>query len=302
MARMAIDDMFVRDPRIVKVARAIKASTGTDLTKHDVMGRLLCVYAVVYDRVSDVLSADDVDIAAEFEGFSEAMIAGGLAARDRRGVLIRGADKRLEYLRTRSESGREGGRKSGETRRNRAKQESKVTFEANEAPPNLPDPVPDPVPPPVPDPVPDQEKSAPALPASGRLVKSRRKPKSDVTEAERASAMRVLGKLGDRNGIRYSGSDAHVALIAEQLRTGVTELELRAVVAYCADKWSEKPDMVEYLRPETLFGPKTISKYLDPARTAYARELGEAARRQPQSQPQQQAPQPQLALVPGGAS
>lgn len=162
MARMAIDDMFVRDPRIVKVQRAVRASTGAELTRHDVMGRLLCVFAIVYDRVDDVLSVDDIDIAAELDGFAEAMIVAGLASRDRRGVLIRGANKRLEYLRTRSDSGREGGRKSGETRRNRAKQTAKVTFEANEARPNPPDLVPDPVPDLVPDlpPAPVRERAA----------------------------------------------------------------------------------------------------------------------------------------------
>lgn len=81
--------------------------------------------------------------------------------------------------------------------------------------------------------------------------------------------MRVLGKLGSRNGVRYSGSAEHMRLIVAHLRNGVDEMDLRYVVGYCAIElgWQEDPDMQPYLRPETLFGPKTLSKYLDAART-----------------------------------
>ncbi len=99
---------------------------------------------------------------------------------------------------------------------------------------------------------------------------ARRRPKpSEPTPDERDSAMRVLGKLSSRNGVRYTGSDEHVGLIVRHLRSGVSELELRYVVGYCAAEleWADDADMAKYLRPETLFGPKTISKYLDPART-----------------------------------
>lgn len=101
--------------------------------------------------------------------------------------------------------------------------------------------------------------------------------------------MAVLKRLGERNGTNYTGTDKHVRLIANQLRAGVTELELRAVVGYCAVKlgWLEKPAMADYLRPETLFGPDTIQRYLDPARTWARDELEEARKRREQ-----------LALVP----
>lgn len=80
--------------------------------------------------------------------------------------------------------------------------------------------------------------------------------------------MRVLDKLSARNGVRYSGSAEHVRLIVAQFRNGLTEADLRKVIGYCADEleWQDKPGMAIYLRPETLFGPKTITKYLDPAR------------------------------------
>lgn len=101
------------------------------------------------------------------------------------------------------------------------------------------------------------------------LARSRKKPRpSDPTDAEIAIARRVLDKLGSYNGVEYRYSDAHVKLIVNQLRSEVTEQELRIVVGYCCFglEWKDDPKMHRHLCPETLFGPKTISKYLDPGR------------------------------------
>jgi uncharacterized phage protein (TIGR02220 family) len=100
-------------------------------------------------------------------------------------------------------------------------------------------------------------------------AKKRRKQKpSEPTAYERAVAKVVLEKLSARNGISYTGAPDHVRLIANRLRDGLTELDLRSIVAHCAVdlEWAEKPEMAKYLRPETLFGPKTYTRYLDPAR------------------------------------
>lgn len=102
-------------------------------------------------------------------------------------------------------------------------------------------------------------------------------PKVDATPAELASVRVILDRLSTVAGVAYRGCDDHVRLIVSQLRNGITEPELRAVVAYCANEWDGKPEMRRYLRPETLFGPKTISRYLDQARTDYAKEIAEAA-------------------------
>lgn len=122
----------------------------------------------------------------------------------------------------------------------------------------------------------------------------RRKPKpSEPTESERVVAMRVLEKLSERNGVRYSGTDKHIRLITRQLRADVDEYELRAIVALCASKWTGKPEYEQYLRPETLFGPETISKYLDPARTEFADEIAKARAK---------AVTPKLTVVDGGSA
>jgi uncharacterized phage protein (TIGR02220 family) len=107
----------------------------------------------------------------------------------------------------------------------------------------------------------------------GRQRLKRPKP-NDPTPEERASAIRVLGKLSARNGVRYTGSPEHLRIIVSQLRNGATETDLRKVIGYCAIEleWADKPEMATYLRPETLFGPKTINRYLDPARTWFEKQ------------------------------
>jgi len=125
---------------------------------------------------------------------------------------------------------------------------------------------------PSPSPSPDLISDPPIVPQGGRRS-ARSRSAVDATPAELASVRVVLDRLSTESGIAYRGSDAHTRLILGRLREGTTELELRAVVAYCGDQWRGKPEMQQYLRPETLFGPQTIARYLDPARTRYARLL-----------------------------
>jgi hypothetical protein len=153
MARMSIDDKFLRDPRVVKLGRRFGWS------RRETMGALLDVFALTYDQESDTLSPDEIDIAANEAGFADAMIAVDLADRNRDGVRIKGAAERISYLSHKVEAGRIGGRKSGETRRKKREAQRSSASEANEARGNPPDPVPD-LPP---DPVPDQIQD-PTLP------------------------------------------------------------------------------------------------------------------------------------------
>jgi uncharacterized phage protein (TIGR02220 family) len=112
-----------------------------------------------------------------------------------------------------------------------------------------------------------EKNSAAPLARGSRPRKS--KP-SDATAPERASVRLLLDKLGSHTDTQYSGASEHTRLIVARLRDGITEWDLRCVIGYCAHPtglgWTEKPELVQYLRPETLFGPRTISKYLDPAR------------------------------------
>ncbi len=130
MARMSIDDRFLRDPRVTQMAIAMGWS------KYEARGRLMDVFAIVYDRVNagrvPLLSASDIDTAAEFVGLTARMIEFDLAVNTDRGVHVRGSKEYTNYLNTRSPSGRAGGIKSGEIRREKARTKSKVTFDENE--------------------------------------------------------------------------------------------------------------------------------------------------------------------------
>lgn len=227
------------------------------------MGRLLAVFAVCYDLERDILTCQQVDLAAEFPGFGDAVFAADLAVNVRGGMRIRGALERIEYLNHKSEAGRIGGLKSGLSRRESAKQKLEAKSRSSEARGNPPDPVPDLPPDPVPDPVPERESRSRA-----------RRGKTTPTPAELASARVVLERLGQQNGTTYSMADRHVQLVVGRLREGISELELRAVIAYCADPapglgWRGDPKMHKALRPETLFGPESIQRYLDPARSVF---------------------------------
>jgi uncharacterized phage protein (TIGR02220 family) len=137
------------------------------------------------------------------------------------------------------------------------------------------------------------EKNSAAPTAGGPVLeiptpKAKRKPKpSDPTAAERESVRVVLEKLSTRNGVRYSGTAEHTRLIVNHLRAGVTEMDLRAVIGYCALEldWATNADMAKYLRPETLFGPKTIDRYLDPARTWFSKLPEDTASKPPERDP-----------------
>jgi len=143
----------------------------------------------------------------------------------------------------------------------------------------------------------------PPIPPKGGVAR-RSKSKPDVSPAEFAAVMRVLGKLSELRGgdVAYEGAKSHVRLIAHQLRKGRTEAELYAVIAHCCDPkseggegWKGNPEMHSRLRPETLFGPENIEKYLPEARVRYrshiARKNAELAAA---------APQPSLAILDGG--
>lgn len=96
----------------------------------------------------------------------------------------------------------------------------------------------------------------------------------------------MLGVLTKYSGVVYQlerggAPTESVLLVAHRMRDGLTELDLRSIVAYCGHAsgqgWADKPEMRPYLRPATLFGPKTHAKYLDPARSWHRQYFGQEA-------------------------
>lgn len=179
MARMSIDDKFLRDPRITQL--------GIDLgwSKWEVRGRLLAVFAICYDLERDILTAQQIDVAAEHPGLADAMFAADLVVTARSGLRIKGAGERIKYLNKKAEAGRIGGVKSGKSRRESAKQNRSK----REARGNPPDPVPDPAPDPVPDQDPDLSPARVATPTPGGVPD----PALARRQALRAELWRELG-------------------------------------------------------------------------------------------------------------
>lgn len=166
---MAVDDSFGRDPRVRRLAKICGWS------RREMMGTLLDIFALCYDRVSEFLPEADIISTAEQDGmevlgFVQRMIDVGLATRYRGNMIrIAGAEERIKYLRRQSALGRSGGLKSAEVRRNTPKGKARVRQGSGEAQASLtlkapisgsqgpmkpPSPVPDPVPSPSPIPVP----------------------------------------------------------------------------------------------------------------------------------------------------
>jgi uncharacterized phage protein (TIGR02220 family) len=270
---MSIDDMVVRDPRITKLASLVGWS------RRETVGCLvLDVWPICYDQREHIIAADLINIAAGNDGFADAMVRAGLAewVRGNRKVRIKGAQERIEYLERKREAGRVGGVNSGKSRR----QNSSTDHDGAQAPGNPPSPPSVPVPPSAPSPVlvPVQEKEQSAPPAAvlagfklevDKQVRRRAKERPTATAEESATVTRVLQKLGERTGCGYTGSRAHTDLIVARLRDGFTEEDLRRVIAYCAEslEWGEPGHKLNHcLRPETLFGPETIERYVYKAR------------------------------------
>lgn len=135
MARMSIDDQVLRDPRVIRLSKLMSWS------RRETLGCLLDVWALCYDRAWHVLPIDDVDTAAQSEGFHTHLITVGLgrmapldvdadadadidlAVGDgvgdgvTYGIHIAGAAKRVAYLQTHDDKSAKGGKRSGEVRR-----------------------------------------------------------------------------------------------------------------------------------------------------------------------------------------
>lgn len=113
---------------------------------------------------------------------------------------------------------------------------------------------------------------APALPPK-RTVKPKMVLECKAREME--AIQRVLARLAEVTREPYGGAIEHQRLVLNRMKEGIHELELRAIIAFVADEWEGKPELASYLRPETLFGPKAIHRYLPKARARYAKDLAE---------------------------
>lgn len=108
--RVNVDEQAISEPRIKRMAKRLARS------HYEVLGRLMPVWMLCYQRRSAVVQPIDIDIAADLDGFAEAMVSEEMADIDEAGVYVRGVLNRIEFLEKQSQKGR----KSGEVRRGRS--------------------------------------------------------------------------------------------------------------------------------------------------------------------------------------
>lgn len=106
-----MDSAAITDPRMHLLARHL------GINVFEVLGRILRVWFVSYDRRSAVLQPIEIDIAADRDGFADAMVASGLAVTEEDGGLyVKGVSERIAFLELQAEKGK----RSGQIRRDKS--------------------------------------------------------------------------------------------------------------------------------------------------------------------------------------
>lgn len=86
-------------------------------------------------------------------------------------------------------------------------------------------------------------------------------PKVTITD----SAIEVLTHLNQVSGSRYQKSRTSLENIRARLREGYSVSDLKLVIDLKHEHWHDNDGQYQYMRPETLFGPKKFEGYLQSA-------------------------------------
>ncbi|EMO1985133.1 TPA: conserved phage C-terminal domain-containing protein [Citrobacter freundii] len=78
-------------------------------------------------------------------------------------------------------------------------------------------------------------------------------------------AILVLSHLNQISGSRYQKSKTSLENIRARLREGYSVADLQLVIDLKHEHWHENEEQYQYMRPETLFGPKKFESYLQSA-------------------------------------
>ncbi|WP_343711216.1 conserved phage C-terminal domain-containing protein [Kosakonia radicincitans] len=79
------------------------------------------------------------------------------------------------------------------------------------------------------------------------------------------SAIEVLTHLNQVSGSRYQKSRTSLENIRARLREGYSVSDLKLVIDLKHEHWHDNDGQYQYMRPETLFGPKKFEGYLQSA-------------------------------------
>ncbi|WP_275275743.1 conserved phage C-terminal domain-containing protein [Escherichia coli] len=78
-------------------------------------------------------------------------------------------------------------------------------------------------------------------------------------------AILVLSHLNQISGSRYKKSKTSLENIRARLRDGYSVADLQLVIDLKHEHWHENDEQYQYMRPETLFGPRKFESYLQSA-------------------------------------
>ncbi|EAY8167589.1 TPA: GntR family transcriptional regulator [Salmonella enterica] len=78
-------------------------------------------------------------------------------------------------------------------------------------------------------------------------------------------AILILSHLNQISGSRYQKSKTSLENIRARLREGYSVADLQLVIDLKHEHWHENDEQYQYMRPETLFGPKKFESYLQSA-------------------------------------
>lgn len=88
----------------------------------------------------------------------------------------------------------------------------------------------------------------------------------EQTTAEKAEALLLFlnAKSGKNFRLKTPKGDptSQLRVLIARIDDGYEIQDMKAIIAMYARKWKDDPKMKEYLRPQTLFGPENIEKYL----------------------------------------
>lgn len=86
-------------------------------------------------------------------------------------------------------------------------------------------------------------------------------PEVEITD----SAIEVLTHLNQVSGSRFQKSRRSLEHIRARLREGFTVNDMKLVIDLKHEHWRDNDEFYQYMRPETLFGPKKFEGYLQRA-------------------------------------
>ena len=94
-----------------------------------------------------------------------------------------------------------------------------------------------------------------------------KKPKKAKDTTADTEAGEVIDYLNAKTGSAYKASSkATISVIRARLNDGYTVEDCKKVIDTKASQWLTNPDMVKYLRPETLFRPSKLEGYINECR------------------------------------